>query len=87
MDRILGAAGLDPIDRTVPSSLAYAAGCLLEMIYGMLRLQGEPPMTRFLAKQLSTAHWFDMSAARKELGYKPAISMEEGFMRLAESLK
>ena len=87
MDRILGAAGLDPIDRTVPVSLAYAAGCLLEMIYGVLRLQGEPPMTRFLAKQLSTAHWFDMSAARKELGYKPAISMEEGFKRLAESLK
>jgi len=87
MDRIIGAAGLDPIDRTVPASLAYAAGWLLEMIYGMLRLQGEPPMTRFLAKQLSTAHWFDMSAARKELGYKPAISMEEGFKRLAESLK
>jgi 2-alkyl-3-oxoalkanoate reductase len=87
MDRILGAAGLDPIDRTVPVSLAYAAGWLLEMIYGVLRLKREPPMTRFLAKQLSTAHWFDMSAARKELGYKPAISMEEGFMHLAESLK
>jgi len=87
MDRIVGAAGLDPIDRTVPVSLAYAAGWLLEMIYGMLRLKREPPMTRFLAKQLSTAHWFDMSAARKELGYKPAISMEEGFMRLAQSLR
>ncbi len=87
MDCILGAAGLDPIDRTVPVSLAYAAGWLLEMIYGVLRLKREPPITRFLAKQLSTAHWFDMSAARKELGYKPAISMEEGFMRLAESLK
>ncbi|MBT3256690.1 MAG: NAD-dependent epimerase/dehydratase family protein [Deltaproteobacteria bacterium] len=87
MDRIVGAAGLDPIDRTVPVGLAYAAGCLLEMIYKMLRLQGEPPMTRFLAKQLSTAHWFDMSAARKELGYEPAISMEEGFKRLTESLR
>ena len=87
MDRIVGAAGLDPINRTVPVSLAYAAGCLLEMIYSMLRLQGEPPMTRFLAKQLSTAHWFDMSAARKKLGYRPAISMEEGFKRLAESLR
>ena len=87
MDGILGAAGLDPIDRTVPASLAYAAGWLFEMIYGMLRLKREPPMTRFLAKQLSTAHWFDMSAARKELGYNPAISIGEGFKRLAESLK
>ncbi len=87
MDRILGAAGLAPIDRTVPTRLAYAAGCLLEMIYGALRLQREPPMTRFLAKQLSTAHWFDMSAARNELGYRPAISIEEGLKRLAASLK
>ena len=87
MDRILGAAGLDPINRTVPVSLAYAAGCLLEVIYGVLRLQGEPPMTRFLAKQLSTAHWFDMSAARKELEYSPAISIKEGLMHLETSLK
>jgi nucleoside-diphosphate-sugar epimerase len=87
MDRIIGAAGLAPIDRTVPYSLAYAAGWLLEMIYGVFRLQREPPMTRFLAKQLSTAHWFDISAAQKELGYRPAISIEEGFRRLAESLK
>jgi len=44
-------------------------------------------MTRFVAKQLSTDHWFDISAARKDLGYKPAISISEGFKRLAESLK
>ncbi|MBW2707919.1 MAG: NAD-dependent epimerase/dehydratase family protein [Deltaproteobacteria bacterium] len=87
MNGILGAAGLDPIDRTVPVSLAYAAGCLLEMLYGILKLRGEPPMTRFLAKQLSTAHWFDMSAARKELGYSPTISIEEGLMRLEAFLK
>jgi nucleoside-diphosphate-sugar epimerase len=43
-------------------------------------------MTRFLAKQLSTAHWFDMSAARRDLDYRPLISIEEGFKRLQESL-
>jgi nucleoside-diphosphate-sugar epimerase len=87
MDRILAAAGLDPIDRTVSEKLAYIAGWLLELIYGTLKLKGEPPMTRFLAKQLSTAHWFDISAARKELGYTPNISITEGLKRLAESLK
>ncbi len=87
MDRILAAAGLDPIDRTVSEILAYGAGWLLELIYGALRLKSEPPMTRFLAKQLSTAHWFDMSAARQELGYTPVISIAEGLERLAESLK
>ena len=87
MDGILSAAGLDPIDRIVSEKLAYGAGWFLELIYGTLGLKGEPPMTRFLAKQLSTAHWFDMSAARKELGYTPTISIEEGLMRLEASLK
>ena len=87
MDRILNAAGLPPIDRVLPYGLVYAAGWILEIIYSALRLQREPPMTRFLAKQLSTAHWFDMSAARRDLGYRPAVSMEDGFRRLAESLK
>ncbi len=87
MDRILAAAGLDPIDRTVSEKPAYWAGGFLELIYGTFRLKREPPMTRFLAKQLSTAHWFDISAAQKELGYRPAVSMEEGFKRLAKSLK
>lgn len=87
MDRILGSAGLDPIDRVVSEKFAYGAGWLLELIYGTLRLKREPPMTRFLAKQLSTAHWFDIAAARKVLGYRPAVSMEEGFSRLAKSLK
>ncbi len=87
MDRILAAADLDPIDRIVPEKLAYVAGWLLELIYGTLQLKREPPMTRFLAKQLSTAHWFDISAARKDLGYTPGISITEGLERLAESLK
>ncbi|MCG6880026.1 MAG: NAD-dependent epimerase/dehydratase family protein [Deltaproteobacteria bacterium] len=87
MDRILGAAGLDPIDRAVSEKFAYGAGWLLELIYGTLQLKQEPPMTRFLAKQLSTAHWFDISAARKDLGYTPGISISEGLERLAESLK
>ena len=87
MDGILAAADLAPIDRIVSEKAAYAAGWLLELIYGTLRLKREPPMTRFLAKQLSTAHWFDISAARKELGYTPAVSIEEGLSRLAESLK
>ena len=87
MDRILAAAGLDPIDRTIPEKLAYRIGWLLEFIYGILKIKREPPMTRFLAKQLSTAHWFDITTARKELAYHPAVSLEEGFSRLADSLK
>ncbi|MAL04037.1 MAG: 3-beta hydroxysteroid dehydrogenase, partial [Arenimonas sp.] len=49
----------------------------------LLRLDGEPPMTRFLAEQLSTPHWYDISAAARDFGYVPRVSMDEGLQRLA----
>ena len=60
-------------------------GFLLEMAYKVFGVSQEPPMTRFLAEQLSTAHWFDISAARRDLGYAPLVSMEEGLERLRRS--
>jgi nucleoside-diphosphate-sugar epimerase len=47
-----------------------------------LRLPSDPPLTRFVASELSSAHWFDISAARRDLGYQPRISLDEGFERL-----
>jgi nucleoside-diphosphate-sugar epimerase len=82
VDRILGAAELPPVEKSIPPWLAYAAGALCELAWGLLRLSHEPPMTRFVARELATAHWFDISAARRDLGYEPEISMDEGFRRL-----
>ena len=44
-------------------------------------------MTRFVAIQMSTAHWYDISAARRDLGYDPKVSVEEGLKRLGEALR
>ncbi len=82
MNMIIATAGIPPIKRTVPTGLAYVVGWLFEIIYTIFRIKNEPPMTRFLAKQLSTAHWFDISAAREDLGYIPEVSIEEGLSRL-----
>ena len=84
---ILKAADLPPVTRTISPRLAYAAGWALEMLYRCLVLPGEPRMTRFLAEELSTAHWFNIDAARRDLGYRPTMSIEEGMRRLEESLK
>jgi nucleoside-diphosphate-sugar epimerase len=83
---ILVAAGLEPVTRTIHPRLAWLAGALCEMAYGTLRLRSEPPMTRFLAEQLSTEHWYDISAARRDLGYQVNISLEQGLERLKASL-
>jgi nucleoside-diphosphate-sugar epimerase len=87
VNRILACADLPPVTRTISPTLAYAAGWTLETAYRVLRLKGEPPMTRFLAKELSTAHWFNIDAARRDLGFEPLVSIEEGLQRLAVSLR
>lgn len=87
VNAILNAGGLPPVRRRISAKAAYAAGAVLEMLYTFLRLKGEPRMTRFLAKELATAHWFDISAAKKDLGYRPMVSTEEGLSRLEQWLK
>ena len=71
----------------MPPGVAWSVGAILEAAYVVLRLKGEPRMTRFVARELATAHWFDITAARTELGYEPAISITEGLHRLEAWLR
>jgi nucleoside-diphosphate-sugar epimerase len=87
IDRMLGCAGLPPVKRSISARTAYIAGAILETTYKLAGRQSEPPMTRFVARQLATAHWFNISAARRDLGYEPKISIDEGLKRLAAWLK
>ena len=82
VNNILSAAGLFPVQRSISRNTAWMIGATLEFVYKTFKISGEPRMTRFLADELSTAHWFDISAAKQDLGYKPEISIEEGFSRL-----
>jgi len=87
VNRILAAADLPPVTRSISPKLAYAAGCACETVWGLLRLAGEPPMTRFVAHELATSHWFSMAAARRDFGYQPEVSIDEGLRRLRGWLK
>lgn len=77
------AAGVTPPTRSVPAGLATAAGTIIERAWRVKPGLDEPPMTRFLAEQLSTAHWFDQRRTRRDLDWAPAVSLDEGFARLA----
>src|SRR5690606_6893323 len=87
LNQILKAADLPPVSRSVPPGAAYMVSASLEKIYGLLCRKDEPIMTRFVARQLATAHWFDISGAKRDLGYHPEVSMEEGMKRLATWLR
>lgn len=79
---ICQAAGAPPPAWRVPAGLARLAGAVVEAIWAVAPGQDEPPMTRFLAEQLATAHWFDQRHTRQVLGWRPAVSLDEGLARL-----
>ncbi len=80
---ILAAADLPPVTRSVPLLVGRTAGAVLETVYKTLRLESEPPMTRFVANILTTDHYFNITAAQTELNYQPQTSIEDAFRHLA----
>jgi nucleoside-diphosphate-sugar epimerase len=80
---ICRAAGVRPPTRSVPAGLALFAGSMIERGWRLRPGLDEPPMTRFLAEQLSTSHWFDQRRTRRDLEWAPEVTLDEGFSRLA----
>ena len=81
---ICAAADVPFAPRDVSLRAGIAAGALVERAWPLLRRSDEPPLTRFLAEQLGTAHWFDPRPARDDLGWGPDVTIDEGLRRLAD---
>jgi nucleoside-diphosphate-sugar epimerase len=84
---LLRSLGEPPITRHISLRSASALGSVCELAWRVLPLRGEPPMTRFVAAELAKNHWFDITAARRDLGYAPRVSMTDGMAELVTSLK
>ena len=87
LNALLRAAGAPEVRKRLPFAAAYAVGAACEGLWRLLPLRGEPPMTRFLAEQLATTHWYSMAPARRDFGYVPGVSMAEGMDRLTKALR
>ncbi|MCC6648908.1 MAG: NAD-dependent epimerase/dehydratase family protein [Polyangiaceae bacterium] len=83
--RLVECAGAPRPTKRIPFAVAHAVGAVSELVYRALGREDEPMMTRFLAEELATAHWFDLSAAKRDLGYRPRVSVDEGLRRLRAS--
>jgi nucleoside-diphosphate-sugar epimerase len=84
---ILEAYGAPRVTRTVPAWTAIAAGAACEALYRVLGIAREPPVTEFVARQMSTTHWFDLTAIRRDLGYGPETTLEDGLRALRASAR
>ncbi|MGO2860914.1 MAG: NAD-dependent epimerase/dehydratase family protein [Brevibacterium sp.] len=83
MSRIAIAGGASEPKLRIPVAPALAAGSVVEKVWDLGEHDDEPPLTRFLAEQLSTAHWFDQRRTHEVLGWRPRVSVEEGMQILA----
>jgi len=86
INAILKAGGKQQVSRSISAKTAYMVGAVLEFAYNLFRIKSEPKMTRFVAHELSSSHWFDISAVKRDLGYKPRVSIEQGLVELKKWL-
>src|SRR3954453_20239251 len=82
--RLCRAAGVPGPRGRVPFAAAYLVGAAVEGVWAATRRRSVPPLTRFLAEQLATAHWFDQRRTRTALGWRPEVRLDEGFARLGD---
>jgi len=87
INKLCEAAGIPPVRKRISLPAAMAVGAALEFVWTLLRRKEDPPMTRFVAKELATDHFFSIDAARRDLGYVPRVSMAEGMRELAPMLR
>jgi nucleoside-diphosphate-sugar epimerase len=87
VDHLLAAGGQPPVSGSVSPKTAYRIGAVCETLSRLFNIQKDPPMTRWAAREMATSHWFDIGAAKRDLGYAPSVSTEEGLERLRAWLR
>lgn len=82
INQVLGQLKIEPVMKSIDVGSAYRLGWALEKLYGFLGIKKpEPPMTRFVALNLGKSHYFSHEKAKRDFGYVPKISIEEGLKR------
>lgn len=86
IDALVATAGYPPAQRNIPPFIALTAASVIESVYRLRNTSKEPPMTRFVVGQLLKPRWFDISAAKRDLGYEVLVSIDEGLEHVRKAL-
>ncbi|MEO1231188.1 MAG: NAD-dependent epimerase/dehydratase family protein [Myxococcota bacterium] len=87
VDLLLDAAGRPPLKGRLPVGVALAAAGVVETAHRWMGATGEPMLSRWVVHELTHSHWFDISAARRDLGFEPKVNLQDGKRRLEAWLK
>ena len=82
IDELLAIYDLPPVQKSISFGAARRIGSVCETVWKIFRWESDPPMTRFLASQIALSHYFNIDRARRDFGYVPKISKEEGMAAL-----
>lgn len=69
--------------RSLPGAIARALASVLEGAWRIFAPRSKPPMVSFSVAMLSRSVTVKTEKARRELGYAPEVSVDEGLRRLA----
>jgi nucleoside-diphosphate-sugar epimerase len=86
MTRMMKAGGVTPGDRAVPGWLVRTIAYAGETTWRTLNLNGKPPLTRFTANIMSRDCILNDAKARREMGYAPPTSIDDGLKALTASI-
>ena len=78
MTALVATQGVDIGGGSVPSWVAQAVARVVEPLWGWMWPGSPPPLTRMIADFLSVNCTLSADKAKRELGYAPVISREEG---------
>ena len=87
LNDILQRLDIPPVTKQVSPGFAKTMGRVLEGVWSTFRLQGEPPMTRFVAVELAKSHFYSIEAAKRDLGYVPKMTTQEGVAAFVQHWK
>ncbi|MGB0257751.1 MAG: NAD-dependent epimerase/dehydratase family protein [Coraliomargarita sp.] len=87
LNQILEGLGHAPLTERIALKKAYMAASVLEAVWKVLRLKSDPPITRFVAVELAKDHYFDISAAKRDLDYEAEVDMQTALEATISDLK
>jgi len=75
--RVLALHDAPSVRRQISAPTAQLLATVAEAVWRAAGFRSDPPLTRFLAAEMATDHWFNIDAARRELGYAPSCTVWE----------